>query len=182
MSAKDIGTKLRRKVFVNEQKIATFRRELEEYVTPLEEIANGTIERSPETEAQVKDALDSVSRAYRSIEEIGSQNFSEEFWKRPEGQLLAYGYKWLMGDDLISLKAAACYLFDITEEQYTYENKWRTSMNALTCGRYGKPYLRTYYDPDSRYPMRVNQHEIVEFKKTYQHRNRPYIARKSKGG
>lgn len=170
----DILQRLRRKMFHLESSINTARQSIDEQAYLIQQVVAGEINHTADNHTMIAAALENVSHAYRLIEQIGDQNFPESFWKKPEGKLLAKGYMWLLGDDLITLKEGACVLFDIMPSQYTLENKWRIALNTLTCGRYGKPSLRTYYDPTPgvRYPMRLSRNEVVEFKKTYRHKKK----------
>lgn len=170
----DVVSIFRRKLFNEETKLAELRRSINDHIFLLQEVITGAIQHNPETNEQVKVSLDALADAFRQIENLGEQNFPDDFWKRPEGKLLAKAYVWLFGDDLITLKEGACILFGIEPDQYTFENKWRTTLNTLTCGRYGRPELRTYYDPTpgTRYPMRLNRAEVLEFKRHYKPRRK----------
>lgn len=178
----DLIGKLRKTIFTTENHLQSIRKVLDEHIDLFQQIIEESLPRNPETINAVSQALNATASAFRLVEGVGEQNFPESFWKKPEGQLLSAGYKWLHGDDLISLKEAATIIFGITESQYTHENKWRSSMNTFICGRYGKPSLRTFYDESLRYPIRVSRSEVEKFAKGYSHQAKPFAPRRSRKG
>lgn len=151
----------------DQRQLQTLAANIDEYMAILEEVRTSVQTRSKSgyTNDEIQKAADAIRDYYLDYYGVKLGNLPDDFYKaNPDGNLLAYAYKYLHGDDLVSFAEGAMMIYGCSRAEYSTNGQYRTYMNTRIRPKSGiQAQLNLYWDPeDTVYPKRVSRQEIKQ--------------------